>query len=276
MLERWYDCVIADGKTSNSRIVAARGSHVGEAIARAEQKAGRVVAVAAGEAPIGESVGKAVVERNAGPALDGALATARWPRGVIPSWKPDGALRAPQSGYVVHETGPTVVVEATCASDSAHDLWLTLVEQMPVIDNIEVRLLPAYTDGAEPLPHTDVWLTPRINGKKAVRFLDDHQNDLSNNGLLEVAAYQRNNRSTMRLTEHKTIVWVSETATTVADIEKWLAVAKVPRAESMAALGDVSAAPHWHYRLDAASDRARMEKRLHAMRLKRVDRIVTQ
>ena len=42
---------------------------MGEAIARAEQKTGHVMAVGLGAAPIGESVGKSFVERGPGPTL---------------------------------------------------------------------------------------------------------------------------------------------------------------------------------------------------------------
>lgn len=280
MLERWYDCVIADAGKLTTRWVSTRGSHMGEAIARAEQKNGRVVAVGLGAAPIGESVGKAFVERGPGPALPADAASARWPRGVIPEWQKDVDLRVPQLGYVVRNggetataspagsnNGPAVVVEVACAADSVHDLWLSLVEQMPYVDNVEVRLQPQFQDVA----HTDIWLTPRINGKKAIRFLDDHQADLSNNGLVEIAAYLRSSNSTMRLTEHKTIVWVSHTESTLADMQRWLTIAKVPK---LATLPEIAATPHWHYRVDKSSTRERMEKRLVAMRLKRVDRIV--
>ena len=280
MLERWYDCVIADAGKLTTRWVSTRGSHMGEAIARAEQKNGRVVAVGLGAAPIGESVGKSFVERGPGPALPVDAATARWPRGVIPEWQKDVALRTPQLGYVVRvggeiatvtsassTNGPAVVIEVACAADSVHDLWLSLVEQMPNVDNVEVRLQPQFQDVA----HTDIWLTPRINGKKAIRFLDDHQADLSDNGLVEIAAYLRSSNSTMRLTEHKSIVWVSHTASTLADMQRWLTIAKVPK---LAAPLEIAAMPHWHYRVDKSSTRERMEKRLVAMRLKRVDRIV--
>ncbi len=266
MLERWYDCVIAEPGKLTTRLVSTRGSHMGEAIARAEQKTGHVMAVGFGAAPIGESVGKALVDRGAGPTLPADAATLRWPRGFIPAWQPDTALRVPQLGYVLRSSGPTVVVEVTCASDSVHDLWLSLIEQMPGVDNVEIRLLPQFENSA----YTDVWLTPRINGKKAIRFLDDHQADLSNNGLVEIAAYLRGSNSTMRLTEHKTIVWVSQTESTLADMQRWLTVAKVPK---LGDLSDISVAPHWHYRVDKSSTRERMEKRLLAMRLKRVDRI---
>ncbi|MEI2624888.1 MAG: hypothetical protein V9G23_13925 [Giesbergeria sp.] len=183
-MERWYDCVIADPGKLTTRLVSTRGSHMGEAIARAEQKTGHVMAVGPGAAPIGESVGKSSVERGPGPVLPADATTARWPRGVIPQWQPDTTLRLPQLGYVIHSgapaltptqeranSGPAVVVEVSCAAASAHDLWMSLVEQMPGVDNIEVRLLPQFGDVA----HTDIWLTPRINGKKAIRFLDDHQ-----------------------------------------------------------------------------------------------------
>ena len=254
---------------------------MGEAIARAEQKNGRVMAVGLGATPIGEAVGKSYIERGPGPSLPADAATARWPRGVIPEWQKEVALQVPQLGYVVRSGGETatasptthsnkghvVVVEVACAADSVHDLWLSLVEQMPNVDNVEVRLQPQFQDVA----HTDIWLTPRINGKKAIRFLDDHEADLSNNGLVEIAAYLRGSNSTMRLTEHKTIVWVSHTESTLADIQRWLTVAKVPK---LTALPDIATIPHWHYRVDKSSTRERMEKRLLAMRLRRVDRIV--
>ncbi|MEI2624889.1 MAG: hypothetical protein V9G23_13930 [Giesbergeria sp.] len=88
--------------------------------------------------------------------------------------------------------------------------------------------------------------------------------------MVEIAAYLRSSNSTMRLTEHKTIVWVSQAESTLADIRRWLTIAKVPM---LAALPDIAATPHWHYRVDKSSTRERTEKRLLAMRLRRVDRI---
>jgi hypothetical protein len=265
MLERWYQCVVANPKDTATRVVMVRGTHLGQCIARAEQKNGRVIAVEPSDAPMGEAVGKVTVERGAGPALMHGADQHGWCRGIVARGLSMPLL--PITGYVVHRHTSSVAVEAMTTASSVHDLWLTMIEQMPVIDNIEVKLLSHFGNAA----HTDVWLTPRINGKKAVRFLDDHEADISNNGHVEAAAYARHSKSTLRLTEHKTVLWVSDTHSTVAQVESWLATAKIPQVD---ALPDLSSVPHLHYRIDGSSHRERMEKRVASMKLRRVDRVV--
>jgi hypothetical protein len=116
---------------------------------------------------------------------------------------------------------------------------------------------------------TEVWLTPRLGEvNKAIRFLDDHDVELLGNGHVEVAVYLRKQRSTLRVTEHKTIVWLTEEPELVETFTGWLAARDLPPVDPLPL---VSSVDHYHWRQVGTRSRKKLLQHLHRLRLRRVD-----
>lgn len=270
-------------KASRIELVAAQGDHLGEAIAAAEKAYPRRAVVGARQcsaAPLGDSVGKSrhVVEQTAATAL--TPSSFRWPAGVVPelaALEPaaaaEGRKAEPRAGYVVlHEPPPAPeqpalsVVEVQVGAAELGEVFLGWVEKLPYADNLEVRLLHHFEEQGT----TEVWLTPRIGVKQIIRFLDAHDRELIDNGFVELAVYLRKEGSTLRLTEHKTLEWISVDAETVARTEQTLKALGVRRLEELVRF---SAAQHFHVRQAGSKDRASLGKYLLKQRLRVVDRL---
>ncbi len=268
MSEAWYRVALDDGE--RVQLVVAPGAHLGAAMALAHARAGQgrplwaiaAEAAAPGEVPLGESIGKRVVVEREAPA---GLPRWRWPDGVVPTL--DGARRlgAPRAGFVRRRQGELHVVEATVAGDRLIETFLQLLEQLPAADNIEIKVA-GHHDGAG---QTEVWLTPRLDVKKAIRFLDDHDDELLGNGHVEVAIYLRAQRCTLRLSEHKAIVWLTEDAELAEQFTSWLTAREVPAIDG---LTEVASVGHYHWRGAQTRARKKLLERLHRLRLRRVDR----
>src|SRR5258706_10852598 len=203
----WYRVALA--AADGARVVAASGEHMGQAIAEAEHAEGKARAIAVevatgGEIPLGESVGKGHVVRL--PDAAPPAAPLHWPVGVLPSLAGAEKVAGARRGWVVRPRTDLLVIEAQTDAADVIDLYMSLVEQLPSADNLEVRVLDHFEDAGV----TDVWLTSRIDAKKILRFLDDHDEELFGNGHVELSVYVRAHRATLRLTEHKTIVWLAE------------------------------------------------------------------
>jgi hypothetical protein len=222
-----------------------------------------VVAVdAAHEAdiPLGESVGKGhVVELG-----DTAVATTyRWPIGVVPKLGDDAGVATARTGFAVVPHADLFVVEAQCEADAVVDLFLGLVERVPAADNLEVRVLDQFEDAAT----TDVWITARVNARKVIALLDDHD-ELIENGHLELSVYVRAYNATLRLTEHKTVVWLARDGALADDVERWLGELSVPRLDRLVTVRDVA---HFHYRPVNSRTREDLGVELYRQRLRKVD-----
>ncbi|MCB9560014.1 MAG: hypothetical protein H6709_07560 [Kofleriaceae bacterium] len=268
MKEAWYRIILAGG--DQPALVVAPGAHLGAALDVALARAARgqerwpVAAelATAGDVPLGESVGRGVVVARDAPAEVPAW---RWPSGIVPT--PDGARRlgAPRDGYVVHRHDAGAALEAVVAGDRVVEVFMQLVEELPSADNIEVRVAGHHGDAGI----SEVWLTPRLGDvRKVIRFLDDHDVELLGNGHVEVAVYVRAERATLRLTEHKRIVWVAADDEVLARGEAWLAARGVPPLDAIA---DLTTVDHHHYRPGKSLPRKKLLERLHRMRLRRVD-----
>jgi len=268
--QAWYRVALAhrDGPPT---LAVAPGEHLGAAIATAASrfKESWPIAVApanADEVPLGESVGKGVVV-DKGAAVELPATTTRWPSGVIPSLSvPAHKLAAIRPGWMRHTDGDLLVIEAQVPGEVVGEAFLGVVEKLPVADNLEVRVLDHH-DGGGP---TEVWLTPRLDVKKAIRFLDDQDFELIENGHVELSIYLRKEKSTLRLSEHKTIVWLSDDPDTAARFLGWVndaAETEIPEVSELVTLADVA---HFHYRPPRASTRQRMLARLNSMKLRRV------
>ncbi len=284
MTQTWYRIALAR-PDARPALVAVAGEHLGVAIASAEHQVRGSYAIA-GEVttdhvPLGESVRDRVVELGEAPP-ELAATGFHWPVGVLPQL---GHPITGRRGYVVHPDPARLVIEAQ--TDAAHltDLFLGLIERLPV-DNLEVRLLDHFGDpvppgspafaGAppsrpgQPAHTTDVWLTSRVDGKKIIRFVDDHDADLIENGHLELSVYVRKHHATLRLTEHKSVVWIAEAGALQTEVTGWLRELEVQPVERLVLL---ATAPHYHYRPAKSRDRVKLADHLYRQRLRRVDRI---
>jgi hypothetical protein len=264
--ETWYR--IAFGGAEGARLVVAPGEHLGAAIGVATTRLGRAGAVwplaaapaTPGEVPLGESVGKGVVVERDAPERVGDF---HYPSGVIAALDAGRARVAP--GLVEPVADDALVLEAVVPGDDARERFLEVVERLPVVDNVEVQIADHYDVGGA----TDVWLTPRLRDtRRALRFLDDFDVDLLQSGHVDVAAYVRSPRSTWRLTQHKTLVWMSVDEALHAKVRGWLEGAGLARREPLVTVAD---GPHHHYRPASSSARARLEARIHRAGLRKVD-----
>ena len=96
--------------------------------------------------------------------------------------------------------------------------------------------------------------------------------ELFGNGHLELSVYVRAQRATLRLTEHKTVVWLAQDRALDAEVRGWLGELGVPRVEPLVGIKDV---PHYHYRPARSRDRRRLADELYRQRLRRVDTVKT-
>jgi hypothetical protein len=273
MTRTWYRIAVARPGGAPA-IVAAAGEHMGVAVAVAARHAPGSFAIAAevasdSQIPLGESLGKStVVELGAAPGLP----VFRWPVGVLPTLSGATAASAARRGWIVRSrpgADPAadpglLVIEAQTTADHLTDLFLGMIERLPSADNLEVRVLDHFEDAGR----ADVWLTSRVDARRILRLLDDHDEELLGNGHLELSVYVRAHRATLRLTEHKTVAWLASDRALEADVRRWLRELDVPEVDALVTVKD---APHFHYRPANSRDRKRLGDELYRERLRRVD-----
>jgi hypothetical protein len=263
----WYRVALARPGAS-SLLVAAAGEHMGVAIAAAERHAPRSFAIAVelateADIPLGDSLGKSgVVELGAAPDAP----VFHWPVGVLPQLSRAGGAAGVRRGWVERPQGGLLVIEAQTDAEHLTDLFMGMIERLPSADNLEVRMLDHFED----VGRADVWLTSRIDARWILRFLDDHDAELFGNGHLELSVYVRAHRATLRLTEHKTVVWLAQERALEAEVTRWLGELAVPRVDALIGVRDV---PHYHYRPGRSRDRRRLGDELYRQRLRRVDTV---
>lgn len=254
-------------------LVAAAGEHLGAAVAAAEAHAPGSFAIAAEPAreadiPLGESVGKQHAVALASPPDLGEVPVFRWPVGVLPQLSRATGVAGARRGWIVRPDPELLVIEAQTDGDRVIDAFMTMIEQLPSADNLEVRVLDHFEDAGR----TDVWLTSRVDARKILRFMDDHDEELIGNGHLELGVYVRAHKATLKLTEHKTIAWIAEGGALQADVQRWLGELQIPAVD---ALVTVTGAPHYHYRPAKSRDRKKLGEELYRQRLRRVDALKT-
>jgi len=247
------------------QLVAASGEHMGQAIAEARHALDHAWPVAVDNAtgdeiPLGESVGKGHIVQLGDAPLAGSF---RWPIGVLPALAAADRVAGARAGWVVRP-GELLVIEAQTDADRVIDLFLGLIERLPTAYNLEVRVLEHFEDAGA----TDVWLTSRVNAKQILRFLDDHDDELIGNGHLELSVYVRKHKATLRLTDHKTVVWLAEDRALEREVATWLHELGVPRSNSLVTVRD---APHFHYRPGKSRGRKKLGEELYRQRLRKVD-----
>ena len=261
----WYRIALAT-KSGPPELALASGEHMGQAIAEAQEHFPGSFPIAvehasAEQIPLGESVGKGHVIKL-GPVPE--VPVFQWPVGVLPSLPGAASFAGARRGWVEHPDDKLLVIEAQTEAEHLTDLFLGLIEKLPAADNLEVRVLDHFEDAKS----TDVWLTSRVNAKKILRFLDDHDDELLGNGHLEISVYVRRHRATLRLTEHKTVVWLAEDRALADDVAKWLKELGVPRIEKLVTVRDGA---HFHYRAAKSRDRKKLDEELYRQRLRKVD-----
>lgn len=264
----WYRIALAR-PDSSALLVAAEGEHLGAAIAAAESYAKGSHAIACERAvsdiPLGESVNREHVVVLGDDVS--AIPRFQWPRGVLP--RLGGTPPIPRRGYFVHPDPALLVFEAQVEAPQIADTFLGLLEKLPSADNLEVRVLDHFEDQ----PHTDVWLTSRVDGRRILSFLDDHDVELMENGHVELSIYIRAHKATLKLTEHKTVVWLSEGDALRGDVARWMAELEIAAFPDGAPLVTVAAGPHFHYRAAKSRDRTKLGEYLYRQRLRRVARV---
>ncbi len=265
----WYRVALATPGDVR-QLVLASGEHMGQAIAEAQREVAgswpiAVDAATADEIPLGESVGKGHVVRI-GDGLP-AISTFHWPAGVLPALA--GGVATAHRGWIERADDALFVIEALTDHDHLTDLFLGIVERLPAADNLEVRVL----DHFEHADTTDVWLTSRVNAKKILRFLDDHDEELLGNGHLELSVYLRAQKATLRLTEHKTVAWLADDRTLADDVARWLHELDVPHVDALPTVADGA---HHHYRTAKSRDRKKLGDELYRQRLRKVDVVTTR
>ncbi|MCX5748369.1 MAG: hypothetical protein NT062_38440 [Proteobacteria bacterium] len=158
--------------------------------------------------------------------------------------------------------------EALVARAELTETFFGLVERLPGADNLEVKVLDHFPrESGAAASKIDVWLTARVNAKKILAFLDDYDAELFGNGHLELGVYVRAKSATLRLTEHKTIVWIADDRTVDADVRRWFAEPELPE---LATLASVTSVPHLHYRPAKSRDHKKLGVELYKQRLRRV------
>jgi hypothetical protein len=216
--------------------------------------------MASEQIPLGESVGKGhVLMLGEAPP---ELPTFRWPVGVLPALPGAAAFAGAGRGWLVRPE-QQLVIEAQTDAEHLTDLFLGLIERLPSADNLEIRLQDHFDDATT----SDVWLTARVNAKKILRFLDDHDVELLGNGHIELSVYVRAHKATLRLTEHKTIVWLAEEGALRSEMAQWLKELDVPHVDKLVTVRDGS---HFHYRPLKSRDRKKLGEELYRQRLRKV------
>jgi hypothetical protein len=266
MTRTWYRIALGHAGGAPPSVVAAAGEHMGAAIAAAEHHAAAAFAIAVdlapeSDIPLGESLGKSsVVPIGAA----GEVPVFHWPVGVLPQLPGAAGASGVRRGWIVRPHAELLVIEAQTSAEHLTDLFLGMIERLPSADNLEVRVQDHFEDAGR----TDVWLTSRIDARRILRFLDDHDVELLGNGHLELSVYVRAHKATLRLTEHKTVVWLASDRALEADIQRWLGELGVPRVDALVTVKDT---PHFHYRPAQSRDRKKLGEELYRQRLRRVD-----
>jgi len=262
----WYRIALGHAGSAPPTVVAAAGEHMGVAVAAALRHAPGSFAIAAelapdSDIPLGESLGKSsIVEVGAASEVP----VFHWPAGVLPQLSRAAGASGVRRGWIVRPHKSLLVIEAQTDANHLTDLFMGMIERLPRADNLEVRVQDHFEDAGR----TEVWLTSRIDARRILRFLDDHDVELFGNGHLELSIYVRAHSATLRLTEHKTVVWLADERALEADVKRWLGELAIPPADSLVTVKDV---PHFHYRLANSRDRKKLGEELYRQRLRRVD-----
>jgi hypothetical protein len=268
---RWFELALrGDGVAER---VATSAAHLGDAIAIAQARLRGATALAAralpaDAVPLGESIGKGVVQLGSvgvdlPPPPHGLLHALPAPSPTAAP--PTAPMPTPGWRHVAAPGGElAVVLEAQAPGPAAIEAFLSVAERQPTLDNLEVRVLP-HADAGGGLQAAEVWLSPRATIKDILRLLDDNDRDLLHSGHVELSLYLRRERSTLRLTEHKSLVWLSADAASAGRIVDALAACELRQSAALRTWAEV---PHVHYRPAGSRDLDGLRRRLRGMKLR--------
>lgn len=132
----------------------------------------------------------------------------QYPVGIIPSDNGDDADPDEiKEAYSVDIDEKPFDVEVVVDRRRIEDLFFSLVEQLPAASALEVRIC-GHWDNTQ---RTGIWLSPDWNSKRTViDYLTTRKTDLFYSGFVEIAVYCRPQKCTLRIDDHKTIAFYSD------------------------------------------------------------------
>ncbi|HEX2689697.1 MAG TPA: hypothetical protein VHN14_23930, partial [Kofleriaceae bacterium] len=189
MTRTWYRVALGHARGAPPTVVAAAGAHMGVAVAAAERHVPGAFAIAAelapdSDIPLGESLGKSSIV-EVGTAAE--VPVFHWPVGVLPQLSHAAIAGGVRRGWIVRPHPGLLVIEAQAEATHLTDLFMGMIERLPRADNLEVRMQDHFEDAGR----ADVWLTARLDARRILRLLDDHDVELFGNGHLELSIYVR-------------------------------------------------------------------------------------
>ncbi len=191
----------------------------------------------------------------------------RFPAGVVPSFHQRDGFDTDDihEAYQRRQYDDTYSVTAVVDGRQVESFFFELIEGLPSADAIEIRVCGDYDDHG-----TDhVWLTPNFPRRDdLVAYLDERRNQLLRNGFVEVAVYARNERSTLRLTEHKTIDLLADDESWANEFECMIRNSGLHPAKALQSLEREYV--HYHYRPRKSSSRDELESMLKRDGLRKV------
>ena len=184
----------------------------------------------------------------------------RYPIGIIPSDNtshsdPDEIVEA----YTVNSDETPFCVEVVVDRRRIENVFFQLVEMLPSASALEIRICGHWDDTRK----TGIWLSPDWDSpKKVVSYLKRYKYDLLYNGFVEVSVYSRQEKSTLRLDDHKIIEFYSEHTRYLEDfVGNVEQLGFKPRAPFLTIARGFH---HFHYRPSNSLDRVALANALEA------------
>lgn len=176
----------------------------------------------------------------------------QFPSGIIPC--DDGDQSDPDEiveAYVVDTQEFPIDVEVVVDRRRLLDTFFSLLRWLPSASAIEVRIRGHWDNTHK----TGIWLSPDWDSHEVIlKYIDDRQPDLLMSGYVDIAIYCRPERATLRLTHHKTIVFLADNRTGVGRCVSKIQDLGFSPIESALMIGRGFC--HYHYRLPNSHDRA--------------------
>lgn len=175
----------------------------------------------------------------------------RLPAGIIKSnVDGDHELADIIPGFSVSEEGPSIVIEAVVAAAEVLDTYLSLVESLGRFKVSWVKMQPDWEEGGE-----IAYVNESLNNASLMRALLERKDlDLVRNGHVTITAFAHEGSTNVSLTDHKTIEIWSTSHDLCNRVSRVLQRRGLPRSERLISIEH--GFHHWHYRPDAAPDRA--------------------
>ncbi len=194
-------------------------------------------------------------------------------------WFPVGVVPTPQDeerggidpteireGYAIEHNEDEHALHVVVDARRLWQVFTTVFRALPSRDGLEIRLLAHWEEQEK----TQVWLAPPdFSDDVILSFIQENSPDLVDNGGVELAVYCRSEQCTLRLTEHKTLVFYADDAKYLGPIEE--VVKNLGFAPREPLLSIVTRCGHYHYALPGTASRSELAARLNAAGLQVVD-----